>query len=82
MDIKIAAKSSLLDTNIPEKYKLYGYHRLDDPPVVYFDEGQLKITKHSEVQMEHLEPVGTSGRKDNVSVMEMISLGPPEPEKF
>ena len=82
MDIKIAAKSSLLDTNIPEKYKLYGYHRLDDPPVVYFDEGQLKITKHSEVQMEHSEPVGISGRTDNVEVVDTVSLRPPEPNKF
>ena len=82
MDIKIAAKSSLLDTNIPEKYKLYGYHRLDDPPVVYFDEGQLKITKHSEVQMEHSEPVGISGRTDNVEVVDTVSLRPPEPNKY
>jgi hypothetical protein len=72
IDVSIAPTSSLLDTNVPIQEKLYGYHRLEDPPVVYSDQGELAIGKTSEVLKE--KPItGLSGRKD---------IGPPEPEKY
>ena len=52
IDVSIAATSPMLDTNIPEKEKLYGYHRLENPPVVYLKDGELKVTNFSEVQLE------------------------------
>ena len=72
IDVAIAPSSSLLDTNTPLKEKLYGYHRLDNPPVVYLDKGELVVGKFSDV-MEEEKPSGLSGRQD---------IGPPEPEKY
>ena len=77
IDVSIAATSPMLDTNIPEKEKLYGYHRLDNPPVVYLKDGELKITSFSKVQFEEEKPFGVSGRQDIPTI-----LGPPEPEKY
>ena len=72
MDVSIAGHSPMLDTNIPLKEKLYGYHRLDNPPVVYLDKGELVVGKLSEV-MEEEKPSGISGRQD---------IGAPEPDKY
>ena len=77
IDVSVAATSPMLDTNIPEKEKLYGYHRLDNPPVVYLDNGELKVTEFSKVQFSEKVPFGVSGRQDIPN-----TLGPPEPEKY
>jgi hypothetical protein len=77
IDISIAATSPMLDTNIPEKEKLYGYHRLNNPPVVYLKDGELKITNFSEIEFDEEKPFGVSGRKDIP-----IILGAPEPEVY
>ena len=76
-DISIAAISPMLDTNIPEKEKLYGYHRLENPPVVYLEEDELKVTEFSKIELNEEIPFGVSGRKDIIA-----SLVPPEPEKY
>ena len=73
IDVSVAASSSMLDTNVPEEQKLYGYHRLDNPPVVYLNKGQLDVTESSEIEKEEVIK-GFSGRT------EQITLGPPEPE--
>jgi len=82
MEVSIAPRSSLLDTNIPENQKLYGYHRLENPPVVYLDEdGDLKLTKYSEVEMD--EPVkGYSGRQDNIRLVKGSGLQAVEPASY
>ena len=77
IDVSVAATSPMLDTNIPEKEKLYGYHRLENPPVVYLKDGELKVTNFSEVQFSEEVPFGVSGRKDIPAI-----FGPPEPEKY
>jgi len=77
IDVSVAATSPILDTNIPEKEKLYGYHRLDNPPVVYLKDGELKVTEFDKIQLDEEVPFGVSGRKD-ISA----SLSPPEPEKY
>ena len=77
IDISIAATSPMLDTNIPEKEKLYGYHRLENPPVVYLEEDELKVTEFSKIELNEEIPFGVSGRKDIIA-----SLVPPEPEKY
>ena len=48
MQIEVAHNSTLLDTNVPEEEKLYGYHRLNDPLVMSISEGSLTIAKKSE----------------------------------
>ena len=58
MEIEVAYSSSLLDTNVPENERLYGYHRLDDPLVMRMENDQLLVTKQSEAAPP--EPVETS----------------------
>jgi len=48
--IEVAHSSGLLDTNVPENEKLYGYHRLDDPLVQSHKSGGLLITRQSKVE--------------------------------
>jgi len=66
--IEVANRSTLLDTNVPDNEKLYGYHRLDDPLVQTIENGSLLITKQSEY--EPPEPLESDpvvfGRHDNV----------------
>ena len=75
IDVSVAASSSMLDTNVPEEQKLYGYHRLENPPVVYLNKGQLDVTESSEIKKEDVHK-GFSGRT------EQITIGPPEPEAY
>jgi hypothetical protein len=64
--INIASSSSLLDTNVPDDEKLYGYHRLDDPIVSTTTQGSMLITKKSKLKPP--EPLDLEsniiGRKD------------------
>ena len=53
--VEVANRSGLLDTNVPDDEKLYGYHRLEDPLVQKLDQTGLLITKQSE--MAPPEPV-------------------------
>ena len=47
----------MLDTNIPDNEKLYGYHRLKDPLVTKVHEGNLMISKQSKLSPpEPLDP--------------------------
>ena len=75
IDVSVAASSSMLDTNVPEEQKLYGYHRLDNPPVIYMNKGELDVANSSEIEKEEVIK-GFSGRT------EQITLGPPEPEAY
>tara|TARA_R110001583_G_scaffold78420_1_gene212583 strand:- start:270 stop:947 length:678 start_codon:yes stop_codon:yes gene_type:complete len=66
--IEIAHRSGLMDTNVPDNEKLYGYHRLEDPLVQTVENGSLLITKQSKIQPP--EPVESDpvifGRHDHV----------------
>ena len=53
--VEVAHRSGLLDTNVPNNEKLYGYHRLEDPLVQKAEPTGLLITKQSE--MAPPEPV-------------------------
>ena len=35
--VSVAPRSGLLDTDVPLKDKIYGYHRLDNPPLIIID---------------------------------------------
>lgn len=61
--IDVAPTSGLLDANVPEDEKLYGYHRLEDPLVQRIQNGQLIIARKSKVE----------------EAVEDTSLDPPEP---
>jgi len=64
--VNIAHSSSLLDMNVPEDQKLYGYHRLDDPLVSSATNGSMLITRKS--KLEPPEPLDATpniiGRED------------------
>ena len=76
MQIEVAQDSTLLDTNVPEEEKLYGYHRLDDPLVMSVKDGALTVTKKSETTPP--EPVDKPvlyGRHDKVvSLKEAVNV--------
>jgi len=76
MDIHIATRSSLLDSNINLKDKLYGYHRLEDPLVLQGEAGKLKLKSYADINQPVQIPVGIS---DRWSTDEL--LRPPEPKK-
>jgi hypothetical protein len=67
-DIKIgiSPRSTLLDTNIDLKDKLYGYHRLDNPSVAYQNnEGELNVCSSNDIKKQgDKKPVGIIGRND------------------
>ncbi len=74
--VSISPRSSLLDTNIDIKDKLYGYHRLNNPKVTYQNGSGIEVCKFSDVEIEEKsKPVGMIGRND-------INLNPPEPKKY
>ena len=76
IDVSIAPMSSLLDTDIDIKDKLYGYHRLNDPKITYQNGAGIKVCNLSDIQIEkNNKPVGIIGRED-------INLEPVEPEKY
>ena len=82
IDVSIAANSPMLDTNISSKEKLYGYHRLEDPPVVYLKNGDLKTTNFSNIEKENEKLVGVSGRQDPIKIKKTNGLTPPEPSRY
>ena len=68
MQIEVAHRSNLLDTNVPNEEKLYGYHRLDDPLVQTMNKGVLEVTRQSFLsspEPQDKTPV-LFGRHDNV----------------
>lgn len=75
MDVSISPRSSLIDTDVEIKEKLYGYHRLSDPKITYQDhDGLIKVCKWSEIEKEEKQkPIGIINRKD---------LEPVEPDKY
>ena len=77
MEVAIAPRSPLLDTNVAEKERLYGYHRLENPPVVYLEKGNLKVTPFSEIEQEEEVVVSIHGRQDNVQITQ-----PVEPKSY
>ena len=76
IEIAIAPRSNLLDTDVDIKNKLYGYHRLNDPVITYLKDGKILTGFWSEVEKEKQEFIGMIGREDlkfNTS---------PEPKEF
>jgi len=75
IQVGIAPRSSLLDTDVDTKHKLYGYHRLDNPQVTFQDNyGNINICKWSDMQQAEIKkPIGIIGRED---------LKPVEPEEY
>ena len=77
IQVSIAPRSNLLETNVDIKEKLYGYHRLEDPLISYIDKNKMKICKWSEVEKPAQDNfVGMIDRND-LNFNEI-----PEPNKY
>ena len=57
--VGISGTSSLLDTNVPFEQKLYGYHRLDDPPVFETNDETFRIKKSSQINKQKQKVIDT-----------------------
>tara|TARA_A100001515_G_C4584416_1_gene214031 strand:- start:694 stop:1413 length:720 start_codon:yes stop_codon:yes gene_type:complete len=57
IEIGASHKSSLLDSNVDYRERLYGYHRLNDPVVAYINKGKWVISKNSDFQKAKLDQV-------------------------
>lgn len=68
IQVEVAAESTLLDTNIPPKERLYGYHRLKDPLISTVEDGTLLVTRQSEWKPPEPEegPEGVLDRNDKI----------------
>ena len=76
INVSIAPTSSLLDTDIDFKNKLYGYHRIDNPKVTYQNGAGIKVCNFSDIQIEEKnKPVGMIDRN-------VRNLTPPEQNKY
>jgi hypothetical protein len=65
VQIEIAPRSTLLDTDVGFEEKLYGYHRLSNPKVAYQNGPTMSVCKLSDIQIEEKQkPIGIIGRKD------------------
>ena len=64
IDVSVAVRCNLLDANVNVKEKLYGYHRLNDPTVSYFENDKMNVCKYSEVIQETMIPHGIIGREN------------------
>ena len=73
IDVSVAPRSNLLETNVDAKEKLYGYHRLKDPVVAYSKNGTMSVCNWSEVIKE-----------ETPKTPQMIDRNdlPPEPEEY
>jgi len=72
IEVSVAPRSNLLETDIPTKEKLYGYHRLEDPVVTYMDKGKMGVCKWSDIIKQEQPFIGMIDRNDL----------PPEPEEY
>ena len=71
--VSVARRSGLLDTDLPIQEKIYGYHRLDNPPVILFDPdtGDFYKTGHK----EYVHSIEEENRK-NAKVIPILDTQP------
>ena len=78
MVVSVAPRSGLLDTDVPIQDKVYGYHRLDNPPLVMFDP---ETNDFYQVGFkEYTQAVEEENRK-NAQVIPILTT-PPEAKRY
>ena len=78
IDLKIAPRSGLLDTNTPVNEKLYGYHRLNDPDILVLDdEGRYRKVKLSWYEEKMMDE-----QLKNITEVRTVLDGPPEATRY
>jgi hypothetical protein len=76
--VSVAPRSGLLDTDVPIQDKVYGYHRLDNPPLVMFDPKTNEFYKIG--FKEYTEAVEEENRK-NADLVTILNT-PPEAKRY
>ncbi len=76
--VSVAPRSGLLDTDIPVKDKVYGYHRLDNPPLIMFDPETEEFYKIG--YKEYTEAVEKKQREEAELVAVLNT--PPEAKRY
>jgi len=76
--VSVAPRSGLLDTDVPLQDKVYGYHRLDNPPLVMFDPETEEFYKIG--YKEYTKAVEDENRK-NVELVPILNT-PPEAKRY
>jgi hypothetical protein len=66
--MQVSQNSSLLDSNVPENEKLYGYHRLEDPLVQRFSEEGLMIVPQTSLKSPEPEEFTKTQQTEGVLI--------------
>ena len=76
--VSVAPRSGLLDTDLPIQEKIYGYHRLENPPVILFDPEDNKF--YSSGFKEYSASLDEQRRKE-AEVIPILDT-PPEAKRY
>ena len=76
--VSVAPRSGLLDTDVPVQDKVYGYHRLQNPPLIMFDPENEDFYKVG--YKEYREAIEEENRK-NAKVVPILNT-PPEAKRY
>jgi len=76
--VSVAPRSGLLDTDVSLQDKVYGYHRLDNPPLVMFDPETEEFYKIG--YKEYTKAVEDENRK-NAELVPILNT-PPEAKRY
>ena len=78
MIVNVAARSGLLDTDVPIDSRVYGYHRLDDPDILVVDDErtyrQIKLSKYNKLLHEE--------QMNSITEVRTVMDHPPEAKRY
>ena len=83
-DVYVRDNGEVAELLLVQRYRspLYGYHRMENPPVVYAEDGTLKITQFSNIEQEEGVVVSIHGREDDMKPAKQAGLRPVEPVSY
>ena len=76
--VSVAPRSGLLDTDLPIQDKIYGYHRLDNPPLVMFDPETNEFYK---VGFKEYTKAKEEENRKNAELVPILNT-PPEAKRY
>ena len=76
--VSVAPRSGLLDTDVPTRDKVYGYHRLENPPIILIDPTTNEFYKTG--FNEYTQALEEDTRK-NAKVVSILNT-PPEAKRY
>ena len=76
--VSVAPRSGLLDTDVPIQDKIYGYHRLENPPLVMFDPETNEFYK---VGFKEYTKAKEEENRKNAELVPILNT-PPEAKRY